>query len=357
MKNLSRLLLSFSVLVTLLACGAEPLVYEDPAEAGSGGSGGSGGPGGSGGASGARVDAIDGDGTPDGEAGHGDHHVAGALVIRGAGLADAEVVLEQAGRQRVLEVIEANHGAVRVELPAGTEPGAGRVRVRTLQGEEFTEDVLLLQGEPGPRGEPGAAGPQGVPGEKGDTGPAGPAGLSGPQGEPGAVGPQGPKGATGATGAPGPTGATGARGPTGPAGPRGDDGILDLDLLVASPPSSRLIPNGSWRTIGATQTVTLGEAADLLIFADVAARLETSGGTAAIVEYTVRMDGSVLIGNPLELGVDSRLPRHRTFFVRQSNVPAGNHTFELQVRCDSSSYCWDVSIRDAQRLLVTQLVD
>lgn len=93
-------------------------------------------------------------------------------------------------------------------------------------------------GEQGPQGEAGPQGPRGVPG------PQGPEGERGPAGPPGAMafeeltpeqiellrGPKGPKGDTGATGPQGPKGDTGAQGPkgdtgeTGPQGPQGEQG-------------------------------------------------------------------------------------------------------------------------------------
>jgi hypothetical protein len=319
-------------LAALVACGdGKELVYETPpADGGAAGAGGTGGSGGSDARGEARIDAIDGDGTTDAATGHADHHVAGSLVIRGAGLADAEVVLEQGGRGRVLEVIEANDGAVRVELPAGTEAGPGHLRVRTLQGDELGEDVRLLQGEKGD------AGPAGVPGPQGAVGPAGAAGAAGPAGS------QGPKGDRGATGA---------------AGPAGDDGILEVDLLAAHTATPAFAPDGAWTAIGSAQSVTMARRADLLVFADVSARLDATGTTAASIEFAVRMDGNVQVGSSAELGVDSRLSRHRTFFVRQPDVAPGNHRFEILVRCGASSFCWDVAIGSDQHLLIAQLLD
>lgn len=390
MTNLAHALLVVLALVALAACGGEPVVYDPSADGGTGGStdgrhsgdpdgtGGTGGSnddgrGGSGGlAPGAtlRIDSIDGDGTADKADGHAEHHVATSLVLRGAGLADAEVILVQDGRERVLDVLESSDGAIRVELPADTGPGPGQVRVRTLQGEDHAEDVLLLQGErgaPGAAGLPGAKGETGEKGEKGDTGEAGPQGepgVPGPRGPQGVLGPQGPmgepgpRGLQGERGPMGPTGAKGATGPqgaTGAAGPQGDDGILDTDLLVALPPSYGLRVTTSWQTVGGVQTVTLADYADVLVLADVSAQLTSLTASPAKVQFTVRMDGATLIGPAIGLGVDSvDFPDHRTFFVRQSAVPPGNHTFELLVRC--SSYCSSTEVAENQRLLITQLL-
>lgn len=322
--------------LALAACGADPLVL--PAEeGGSGGSGGAGGGGGGGDGIPVRIDSIDGDGTIDGAPRHSDHHVAGSLLIRGAGLDGAQVLLEREDRVQVLETIESNDGAVRVELPPGTEPGSGRVVARTLKGD-VGQEVLLLQGEAGPTG------------GKGDTGPAGamgPQGPAGAEGKPGPAGPQGPAG---------PKGNTGATGARGLAGPPGDDGILQRDFLAVSAPSSGMSPNGSWQRIGSARTVTLDSPAYLLIAGETSARLASTSAAPAIVEFIMRIDGSTLIGSPAALGVISPQPTHRTFLAGRAGVSAGNHLLELLVRCEASSSCWDVRIADEQRFLVLQLL-
>ncbi len=355
MKTLLPAVLLSLVLVALPACGGETVVFDD-APGGSGGSPGGGGGGGTGGTVGGgddlRIDSVDGDGTADGASGHGDHRVSDVLVVRGAGLAGAQVILEQAGRERILEVIESNDGTVRAELPADTAPGAGRVLVRTLQGDEASQGVTFLQGEKGdmgPQGEPGLQGPAGPQGEPGLQGPAG------PQGEPGLQGPEGPRGATGPQG---PKGTTGAQGP---AGEPGDDGILDFDTLVLSPPSAGLVPSGNtWRRVGNLQSVSVDEYANLVIFAEVSAQLTRSNdwymSDPAIIEFIVRMDGVTQIGTASWLALGSKVPTSKTFFVTRYNVPAGAHTFELMVRCQSGSYCYDVELKHAQRLLITQLL-
>jgi hypothetical protein len=352
MKTHAAVLVSLLALVALAACGGDPIVYEPSSAAG--GTGGEDPPGGGSGGTDSghsnpgtlRIDAVDGDGTSDGGSGHAEHHVAGSLVIRGAGLDDAEVILAQRGVERVLDAIESNDGAIRVALPADTQPGEGRVRVRTLQGDDRSEDVLLLQGE---RGLPGEAGP------KGETG------AVGPQGEAGPVGPQGPQGAQGMRGPQGEPGVAGPVGPTGPRGnegPQGDDGILDNDLLVMTPPSVGLQPNGSWQRVGSVQAVNVRDRASVLVVADVNAQLEGYGApSAAKIEFQVRMDYATLIDRPVRLGVTAKeTPSHRTFFVRRDGVAPGNHVFELVVRCPSSYGCSYVELADEQRLLVTQLL-
>jgi hypothetical protein len=142
----------------------------------------------------------------------------------------------------------------------------------------ISEDIVLLQGEPGPqgpkgdKGDPGevvtitgqvVTGPQGVQGERGEQGPAGKDGkdgvdgkagqdglpgrdgIDGKDGKDGLPGEQGPKGETGAQGiqglpgkdgkdglpgATGATGATGSAGPQGVAGPVGAQGVAGVGI-------------------------------------------------------------------------------------------------------------------------------
>lgn len=78
------------------------------------------------------------------------------------------------------------------------------LKTRLVTGHVLTEqdmkDILDVAGEPGPKGDTGAAGPKGDPG------------VAGPKGDPGATGPKGDPGAKG------------AKGDTGAAGPKGDPG-------------------------------------------------------------------------------------------------------------------------------------
>ncbi|WP_268983155.1 collagen-like protein [Streptomyces musisoli] len=120
--------------------------------------------------------------------------------------------------------VETGGDAVHVSLPYAL--GSVDISELTPAGADEGEYVLV-QGPPGPQGEPGPAGPQGAPGAPGPAGPkgdpgnpgvAGPAGEQGPAGATGATGPAGPKGDTGATGA------TGPQGDVGPQGPKGDTG-------------------------------------------------------------------------------------------------------------------------------------
>lgn len=75
------------------------------------------------------------------------------------------------------------------------------LKERLVTGHVITEqdmkDIVDVAGEPGPKGDTGAAGPKGDPGAKGDTG------ATGPKGDPGADGAKGDTGATGPKGDPG----------------------------------------------------------------------------------------------------------------------------------------------------------
>ncbi|XP_075286595.1 macrophage receptor MARCO [Opisthocomus hoazin] len=92
-----------------------------------------------------------------------------------------------------------------------------------------------LQGRPGTKGEQGIQGLhglQGAKGSKGDPGPAGPngeRGVRGEKGEMGLAGLQGPKGDTGKKGDPG------ARGPMGPQGQQGVPGLPGFNGSVGEP--------------------------------------------------------------------------------------------------------------------------
>lgn len=362
-KSLVHAMVVALPLVALPACGGETPFPEDPGAAGAGGAGGleEPGPGGAGGSAGPRatIDSIDGDGSSDGAPGHADHHIARTLTIRGSGLSGAEVYLTRGGVERALEVIESNDGAIRVELPADTAPGDGRLWVRTLQGDDLGEDVVFLQGE---KGDIGPQGPQGEKGEKGDRGDQGPRGETGPQGPQGERGPEGPQGLAGPAGPQGergpqgPKGDRGPTGPTGPTGPRGDDGLLDHDLLTFTNTSAR--PTASWQILGSSRNITVGKTVDLLIHADVSAELYDllTNPRPATVEFRVLVDG-VTVGHYAKLGVTTRdVPNARSFFVRQPHVIAGTHTVELHVRCASGSSCGDVRFPDTQRLTVMQLL-
>ncbi|KAF4788140.1 macrophage receptor MARCO isoform X2 [Turdus rufiventris] len=117
-------------------------------------------------------------------------------------------------------------------------------------------NITLVAGPPGRKGDPGVPGAHGPPGEKGSKGipgPAGPSGapgvkgekgqmgLEGPQGQKGDMGkkgdpgPQGPMGPQGARGLPGPPASEGSPGKPGPPGPKGEAGATGLRGPPGSP--------------------------------------------------------------------------------------------------------------------------
>nr|XP_009480458.1 PREDICTED: macrophage receptor MARCO-like [Pelecanus crispus] len=107
-------------------------------------------------------------------------------------------------------------------------------------------NITLVAGPPGRKGDPGPPGLQGPPGTKGDRGIQGLHGLQGakgskgdpgpigPSGEPGARGEKGEMGLTGLQGQKGEMGKKGDPGPRGPMGPQGQQGVPGLPGLSGS---------------------------------------------------------------------------------------------------------------------------
>ncbi|XP_059676676.1 macrophage receptor MARCO [Gavia stellata] len=101
-------------------------------------------------------------------------------------------------------------------------------------------NITLVAGPPGRKGDPGPPGLQGPPGTKGDRGIQGLHGLqgakgskgdpgpAGPSGEPGVRGEKGEMGHAGLQGQKGETGKKGDPGPRGPMGPQGQQGVPGL---------------------------------------------------------------------------------------------------------------------------------
>ena len=87
------------------------------------------------------------------------------------------------------------------------------------------ESIAGPQGVPGEQGPIGETGPEGPKGEKGDQGPKGDKGAVGPKGDKGDRGEKGDKGDRGDSGPIGKTGKSGPAGPAGLVGPQGEQGI------------------------------------------------------------------------------------------------------------------------------------
>lgn len=96
--------------------------------------------------------------------------------------------------------------------------------------EEVEDQVVIVEGAPGPRG---ATGPPGKQGLTGPIGPPGPPGGPGAPGEPGDDGTDGSPGADGEPGAAGPQGEQGIQGEPGAPGADGADGrgIVSMQLV------------------------------------------------------------------------------------------------------------------------------
>ncbi|XP_009954761.1 PREDICTED: macrophage receptor MARCO-like [Leptosomus discolor] len=131
--------------------------------------------------------------------------------------------------------------------PPGRKGDPGPPGISGLQGPPGTkgdqgiQGLHGLQGAKGSKGDPGPAGPSGEPGVRGEKGEMGLAGLRGQKGEmgrkgdPGPRGPTGPQGQQGIPGLPGFNGSTGEpghpgqKGEAGATGQRGPEGVPGLD--------------------------------------------------------------------------------------------------------------------------------
>ncbi|NXR63202.1 MARCO protein, partial [Rhadina sibilatrix] len=111
--------------------------------------------------------------------------------------------------------------------PPGRKGDPGLPGFRGPPGTKGDQGIHGPPGEKGSKGAPGPAGPSGVPGvkgEKGEMGLAGPQGQKGEMGKKGDPGPQGPVGPQGQQGHPGQSGYEGSPGKPGPPGPKGEAG-------------------------------------------------------------------------------------------------------------------------------------
>ncbi|XP_063255908.1 macrophage receptor MARCO [Prinia subflava] len=122
--------------------------------------------------------------------------------------------------------------------PPGRKGDPGLPGSRGPPGTKGDQGEHGPQGEKGSRGTPGPAGPSGVPGvkgEKGDMGLAGPQGQKGDMGKKGDPGSPGPVGPQGQQGLPGPSGYEGSPGRPGPPGPKGEAGATGQRGPAGSP--------------------------------------------------------------------------------------------------------------------------
>ncbi|NXR77453.1 MARCO protein, partial [Pycnonotus jocosus] len=122
--------------------------------------------------------------------------------------------------------------------PPGRKGDPGQPGLRGPPGTKGDQGVHGPQGEKGSKGAPGPAGPSGVPGvkgEKGEMGLAGTQGQKGDMGKKGDPGPQGPVGPQGQKGLPGQSGSEGSPGKPGPPGPKGEAGATGQGGPPGSP--------------------------------------------------------------------------------------------------------------------------
>ncbi|NWI79744.1 MARCO protein, partial [Dryoscopus gambensis] len=122
--------------------------------------------------------------------------------------------------------------------PPGRKGDPGPPGLQGPPGTKGDQGVHGPQGEKGSQGAPGPAGPSGDPGvkgEKGEIGLEGPQGQKGDMGKKGDPGPQGPVGPQGQHGAPGLAGYNGTPGKPGPPGPKGEAGAAGQGGPPGSP--------------------------------------------------------------------------------------------------------------------------
>ncbi|NXO31068.1 MARCO protein, partial [Cisticola juncidis] len=122
--------------------------------------------------------------------------------------------------------------------PPGRKGDPGLPGSRGPPGTKGDQGEHGPQGEKGSRGTPGPAGPSGVPGvkgEKGEMGLAGPQGQKGDTGKKGDPGPPGPVGPQGQQGLPGPSGYQGSPGQPGFPGQKGEAGATGERGPAGSP--------------------------------------------------------------------------------------------------------------------------
>ncbi|NXA93466.1 MARCO protein, partial [Melanocharis versteri] len=111
--------------------------------------------------------------------------------------------------------------------PPGRKGDPGPPGLQGPPGTKGDQGIHGPQGQKGSKGAPGPSGPSGGPGvkgEKGEMGLAGPQGQKGDMGKKGDPGPQGPVGPQGQQGVPGLSGSEGSPGQPGPPGPKGEAG-------------------------------------------------------------------------------------------------------------------------------------
>lgn len=166
---------------------------------------------------------------------------------------------------------------------------------------------------------------------------------TGAAGSAGATGPAGPAGPTGPTGDAGPAGAAGA---TGPAGPPGSTGVAHYHVRGTAGRAA-VTSNVATLQPGLTQTFTLDNPADVIVWATIGARnTTTTTGGYANVDAVIYLNGNFLpyggwnrfstVNGNTSSGVNT------VAINTLINLPAGAHTIELRTQRSSGTVAVDI---------------
>ncbi|KAM6078886.1 macrophage receptor MARCO [Theristicus caerulescens] len=160
-------------------------------------------------------------------------------------LSEGNVIKNHIGREenwrRILEeeitIIKSSNANLMMRMnnitliagPPGLKGDRGPPGLQGTKGDQGIQGFQGLQGEKGSKGDSGPAGPsgeRGVKGEKGEMGVPGLQGQKGEMGKKGDTGPHGPMGPQGQQGAPGLPGLKGSTGEPGHPGQKGEAGVI-----------------------------------------------------------------------------------------------------------------------------------
>jgi hypothetical protein len=223
--------------------------------------------------------------------------------------------------------------------PVLTVEEAGRVRVPGLSTAANGDSVLCFGAADGALGPCAAGSVVGATGATGATGPVGPIGPVGPTGPAGAAGATGPIGPAGATG---PTGATGADGATGPTGPAGPAATMTRYHLYGTAGRTSVTSNSATLQPGLSQTFTLANTANVMLWASIGAlNVASTSGAWSNVDAIIYIDGNFLPNggwNRFSVVNGSNTASFNTVAINTMvTLAAGTHTVELRTARPSGS--------------------